>query len=335
MISSQDTTPKPVAAQDNSSKTSSKKPNKKTYGRRELTYEEKQEARRLKALWVTYKGNQELKHKSITQKEAAAKVGLKTQGAFSQYLNGIIPLNTDTILAFAEFLGISPALIRPSMSKYKTLGLPQVEIKALPEAGQRQAPWPVESQIEGQTKSLTGNGQPAQNTIQEPQPATFNPPMLRQVANTSEDKVSLATTHPYRVEDTYTAPGADAADEASGIAGSDHVKTITAGVPVSVVEKKQYLVKDIRLIEITDGSLAPVLPEKTIVAISLSDTMIRNGKLYAVDYNGFLLVRAVYETPNGIKLTTYNGENDEHIPMENRHQIKVLGKVFWWQVSDI
>lgn len=51
----------------------------------------------------------------VTQIEAAAKLGW-TQGAFSQYLNGITELGQSAVIKLANFLGVDPEEIDPAIS---------------------------------------------------------------------------------------------------------------------------------------------------------------------------------------------------------------------------
>ncbi|HGJ5857956.1 helix-turn-helix domain-containing protein [Arsenophonus nasoniae] len=78
---------------------------------RRITPEDKQAAARLKKLW-----NEKKEALSLTQEKAAEELGFNTQGAVSQYLNGKVPLNTDTIIKFAKILHVSPEAIKPELS---------------------------------------------------------------------------------------------------------------------------------------------------------------------------------------------------------------------------
>lgn len=58
----------------------------------------------------------------VTQIEAAAKLGW-TQGAFSQYLNGITELGPSAVIKLANFLSVDPTDIDPNIAD----GLPHVK----------------------------------------------------------------------------------------------------------------------------------------------------------------------------------------------------------------
>lgn len=81
--------------------------------RRPLTTEEKQVAERLKRIWL--KKRTPL---GLTQQKAALMAGWSSQSAAGQYLNAIIPLNTDAKIFFADLLQVpvtdfDPAFVYP------------------------------------------------------------------------------------------------------------------------------------------------------------------------------------------------------------------------------
>lgn len=79
--------------------------------RRELTAEEQIEAERLKAAWDSYR----TAHAGTTQTWLAAESGLGTQGAVSQYLRGVIPLNLQALLAICNVIEADPRVISPRL----------------------------------------------------------------------------------------------------------------------------------------------------------------------------------------------------------------------------
>jgi hypothetical protein len=81
--------------------------------RRELTDEEKDEAERLKQAWETYR----FANKGATQTWLAAESGLGTQGAVSQYMRGVIPLNVEALAAMCRVLQLDPHTISPRLMK--------------------------------------------------------------------------------------------------------------------------------------------------------------------------------------------------------------------------
>lgn len=81
--------------------------------RRELTEEQKQDARRLYSAFEHYK----LRHPEATQESLANECGWKTQGAVSQYLTGKVALNPTALSKFCRALGVSPHDISPKLSE--------------------------------------------------------------------------------------------------------------------------------------------------------------------------------------------------------------------------
>jgi SOS-response transcriptional repressor LexA len=80
--------------------------------RRKLTSEEKADAARLAQAWKRYKAA----HPQATQEWMSAQCGWKTQGAFFQYLSGIIPLNLKAALKIGAVLGLSVSELSPRLA---------------------------------------------------------------------------------------------------------------------------------------------------------------------------------------------------------------------------
>lgn len=75
-----------------------------------------QAAAKLKRVWTT-----KARELGITQDSVADRMGI-TQGAVSQYLNGKIPMNYLTLVAFASALEIDPSDIRTDLPEQALLG---------------------------------------------------------------------------------------------------------------------------------------------------------------------------------------------------------------------
>lgn len=78
--------------------------------RRELTPSEQSAAENLRRVWARKKSAL-----ALTQEKAAHAAGWASQGAFSQYLLGRIPLNVDAVLRLAAVLQVHPTEIDPSV----------------------------------------------------------------------------------------------------------------------------------------------------------------------------------------------------------------------------
>lgn len=79
--------------------------------RRPLTDEEREDARRLHAIWLRRKG--EL---GVTQEQLAADCGWTTQSALNQYLRGVIPLNLEAALKLARALRVEVSDLSPRLA---------------------------------------------------------------------------------------------------------------------------------------------------------------------------------------------------------------------------
>lgn len=103
-------------------------------------------------------------------------------------------------------------------------------------------------------------------------------------------------------------------------------------LPMDVISKLGINPQSVRAIEMRGNSMAPVLPNNSLVLVDLDLTEIVDGKLYAFDHGGMLRIKLVYRTPNnGIRLTSYNHAEhpDEFYSCEARNELKMLGQVFW------
>ncbi len=79
--------------------------------KRIILKEDREKAARLKAIYESKK-----KELGLKQEDAAKHLKV-TQSAVSQFLNAIVPLNTDTILKFAELLEVKPSDVDPGLSE--------------------------------------------------------------------------------------------------------------------------------------------------------------------------------------------------------------------------
>jgi len=80
--------------------------------RRELSPEELEYARRLKAIWLRKR-----KELGLTQEQVGLACGWSGQTAFEQYLNARRPLNVEAVLKLAKVLKVHPTEIMPSIAK--------------------------------------------------------------------------------------------------------------------------------------------------------------------------------------------------------------------------
>lgn len=86
---------------------------------RELTKEERDDARRLKQLWIAKKDALHL-----SQVKAAKELGYNSQGAISQYINGKVSLNFQAAAKFAKLLRVEIQEIAPRFAPLVSKPIP-------------------------------------------------------------------------------------------------------------------------------------------------------------------------------------------------------------------
>lgn len=96
--------------------------------RRKLTAAEQQVAARTKSRWLEKKQAEKL-----TIESAAHTMGF-SGSAFSQYINGQIPMSTDAVKRFADYLGVRPTQLDPNW-------LGGLQVSTAPELREPQAPY--------------------------------------------------------------------------------------------------------------------------------------------------------------------------------------------------
>jgi phage repressor protein C with HTH and peptisase S24 domain len=86
-------------------------------------------------------------------------------------------------------------------------------------------------------------------------------------------------------------------------------------------------------VTVSGNSMEPVLPDGCTIGIDTSKKTITNGKVYAIDHNGELRVKMLYNLPGGgIRLRSFNHAEwpDEHY--QDATGIRILGQIFWSSV---
>lgn len=87
-------------------------------------------------------------------------------------------------------------------------------------------------------------------------------------------------------------------------------------------------------ITVSGNSMEPQLPDGSTVGVDTGDTVIRDGKVYAVITEGLLRVKVLYSLPGGgMRMRSYNSNEhpDDTFSAEQVREknIRVLGRVFW------
>jgi phage repressor protein C with HTH and peptisase S24 domain len=81
-------------------------------------------------------------------------------------------------------------------------------------------------------------------------------------------------------------------------------------------------------------SMGPVFPDGSTVAVDTGSTIIRDGKIYAINQTGHLRVKTLHRLPDGgVRIRSFNREDypDEEYSLEEMDQrdISIIGRVFW------
>lgn len=84
-------------------------------------------------------------------------------------------------------------------------------------------------------------------------------------------------------------------------------------------------------------SMAPVLPDGSTVGVDTGSTVVRDGKIYAINQNGHLRIKMLHRLPDGgIRLRSFNRDEypDEEYTLQDmeEREISIIGRVFWSSV---
>lgn len=85
---------------------------------------------------------------------------------------------------------------------------------------------------------------------------------------------------------------------------------------------------------VTGNSMEPVLQDGSAVAVNQAQTMVVDGKMYALNHKGQLRVKTLYRLPGGgMRLRSFNNHehpDETYTPEETKAAgIEIIGQVFW------
>ncbi len=101
----------------------------------------------------------------------------------------------------------------------------------------------------------------------------------------------------------------------------------------STLKRKGISAADAACVVVSGNSMEPVLPDGSTIGIDTSKTDIINGKMYAIDHDGQLRVKMIYQLPGGgLRLRSFNTEEWPDEPYPDTSKIRILGQVFWSSV---
>lgn len=102
----------------------------------------------------------------------------------------------------------------------------------------------------------------------------------------------------------------------------------------SSLSRKGINPKDVVCVSADGNSMEPVFPDGATLGVDTSQKHIKDGKIYAINHDGWLRTKILYRLPgNRIRIHSYNEEEhpDEEVDAAD---IQVIGRVFWWSVLD-
>lgn len=121
-------------------------------------------------------------------------------------------------------------------------------------------------------------------------------------------------------------------------AGCHHVNEIPGPVirfSKSTLRKAGVSPQSAACVRVVGTSMEPVLPDGTTIGVNTEATDITDGKMYAIDHDGMLRVKRLYNTPGGgLRIVSYNREEypDELVYGYDVKKIRIIGQVFWYSV---
>lgn len=102
----------------------------------------------------------------------------------------------------------------------------------------------------------------------------------------------------------------------------------------SSLRRKGINPRDVVCVSADGNSMEPVFPDGATLGVDTSQKHIKDGKIYAINHDGWLRTKILYRLPgNRIRIHSYNEEEhpDEEVDAAD---IQVIGRVFWWSVLD-
>lgn len=78
--------------------------------------------------------------------------------------------------------------------------------------------------------------------------------------------------------------------------------------------------------------MEPYIPHGTTVAINTNDKKIVDGKIYAINENGWKRIKVLRRSsPNMLNISSFNSEeyDPEEKPVDS---VEIIGRLFWYSV---
>lgn len=100
----------------------------------------------------------------------------------------------------------------------------------------------------------------------------------------------------------------------------------------STLKKHSIDPHDVVCVSADGDSMLPVFPDGATLGIDMSNKIIKDGQIYAINHGGLLRTKVLKKRPdNKVLIQSYNSEEypDEEVDLS---EINVIGRVFWWSV---
>ena len=98
----------------------------------------------------------------------------------------------------------------------------------------------------------------------------------------------------------------------------------------STLRKSNVTIAKAACVTVSGNSMEPVLPNGCVVGIDTDNKYIVDGKPYAINYHGDLLVKRLYKIPGGgFRLNSFNSEYLDINCSADDSEVIIIGKVFW------
>ncbi|BBT39052.1 XRE family transcriptional regulator [Pseudomonas putida] len=105
-------------------------------------------------------------------------------------------------------------------------------------------------------------------------------------------------------------------------------------VNAEVFRRRAIEDKTVVAVAVSGNSMSPVLQDGSSVLVDMSETLVKDGKIYAIDHDGQVRVKTVYRLPGGgIRVRSFNTAehpDETYTPSDlKEHKIRIIGRVFW------
>lgn len=251
--------------------------------RRPLTLEEQEEAKRLASFWNEFRD----KNPGSTQSWLATASGLGTQGAVSQYLRGVIPLNLHALVSICRVIDADPYFVSPRLMNPVT-GVVN-KVNAL-------KPHQVE---EATARYLPRSGESASRPVAPPSP------FIRvDVADPTDPRFTFIPKVRLRLT--------------AGISGyavepeHDNDEPSLTAIPTHWIVQRGYSPASLIAIHVRGESMEPTFYAGDLVVLNTADTQPVDGGVFAINYEGEPVVKRMSRDAGQWWLTSDNPDQRKY-----------------------